>query len=147
MSNLFMLDNVTCGGITIDGIVPAFTSAVVNIIKILIPIILIIFGILDLAKAITGNDEKVMKEAQKKLISRVIYAVIVFFVVALVQFVFGVLGKANGDNDGSKITSCVDCFINGTCTNGSQVNNDSQSNTTPKTNKTVKKSTPKSNPA
>lgn len=139
MSNLFMLANVKCGSITIDGMVPAFTSAVVNIIKILIPIILIIFGILDLAKAITGNDEKVMKEAQGKLIKRIVYAVIVFFVVALVQFIFGVLSNAGGD---SSATSCVDCFINNSCTNGSQVNNDSQSNTTPKTNKTVKKSNP-----
>lgn len=124
MSNLFMLDNVTCGGITIDGMVPAFTSAVVNIIKILIPIILIIFGILDLAKAITGNDEKVMKEAQSKLIKRIVYAVIVFFVVALVQFVFGVLGNAGGD---SSATSCVDCFINHNCTAGSQTNVGNQS--------------------
>lgn len=145
MSNLFVLDNVTCGGITIDGMVPAFTSAVVNIIKILIPIILIIFGILDLAKAITGNDEKVMKEAQSKLIKRIVYAVIVFFVVALVQFVFGVLGNAGGD---SSATSCVDCFINHSCTNGSQVNKDGndKSNTTQKTQKT-QKTEKKSNPA
>lgn len=142
MNNLFMLANVTCGGITIDGMVPAFTSAVVNIIKILIPIILIIFGILDLAKAVTGNDEKVMKEAQSKLIKRIIYAVIVFFVVALVQFVFGVLGKASGAEDGSGFTTCVDCFINNSCTAGSQVNKDKQSNTTQKTDKTVKKSNP-----
>lgn len=113
MSNLFMLADVACGDITIDAIVPSFVSLAVNIIKIVIPIILIIFGILDLAKAITGNDEKVMKEAQGKLIKRIIYAVIVFFVVALVQFVFSTLNKANGSDTGA--TACIDCFINNNC--------------------------------
>lgn len=145
MSNLFMLDNIICGDITIDRMVPAFISTAVNIIKILIPIILIIFGILDLAKAITGNDEKVMKEAQGKLIKRIVYAVIVFFVVALVQFIFGVLSKASGDASGNSLTKCVDCFINNKCDNGSQVQNstnNNQSGSTQKTQKTVKKNNP-----
>ena len=37
-------------------------------------IILIIFGMLDLAKAVMANDDKEMKEAQKKLIKRIVYA-------------------------------------------------------------------------
>lgn len=114
MNNLlFMLDDVICGDIQIDYVVPKFVSLVVNIIKFLVPVIIIIFGILDLFKASTANDEKVMKEAQKKLISRIIYAVLVFFVVAIVQFVFKTLSKAG---DESNATSCISCFINGECT-------------------------------
>ena len=113
MSNLlFMLDVVKCGDIEIDYVVPKFISLIVNIIKILVPVIIIIFGIIDLFKASTANDEKVMKEAQKKLISRIIYAVLVFFVVAIVQFVFKTLANAG---DESNATSCISCFINGDC--------------------------------
>lgn len=113
MSNLlFMLDTVQCGDIVIDEVVPKFVSLIVNIIKILVPIVIIIFGIIDLFKAATANDEKVMKEAQKKLISRIIYAVLVFFVVAIVQFVFKTLSNAG---DKSDATSCISCFISGDC--------------------------------
>ena len=65
-----------------------------------------------------SNDEKEMKGAQGKLIKRCIYAVAVFFVVALVQFLFGQLGKADENAttvDKGNISGCIDCFINGHC--------------------------------
>lgn len=107
-----ILDNVTCGGgtITIDEIVPSIVSSLVTIIKIIIPIFLIVFGMLDMGRAVMSNDEKVMKEAQGKLIKRVVYAIIVFLIVAIVQFVVGVI---NVDED--NITDCIDCFINNDC--------------------------------
>ena len=111
-----VLNNVSCGGgqVVIDAIIPGTIHIFVNILKIAIPIILIIFGMLDLAKAVMANDDKEMKEAQKKLIHRIVYAVVVFFVVALVQFVFGRLDSANGGNDtGAK--GCINCFINNNC--------------------------------
>lgn len=92
-------------------IIPNLISAVVSIIKIAIPIILIVLGMIDLGKAVTSNDEKQMKEAQKSLIKRVIYAVLIFFVVALVQFVFKAL--APDEDEKSDISSCISCFING----------------------------------
>lgn len=111
---MFLLKDVSCGSITIDSIIPGTISTVVNIIKIAVPIMLIVFGILDMAKAVIANKEDEMKNAQKLLIKRVIYAVIVFFVVALVQFVFGQLAKAS-DGETNSATSCISCFINGNC--------------------------------
>jgi uncharacterized membrane protein YidH (DUF202 family) len=101
-------------GIVIDPIVPGITSTVVNVIKWAIPVILIILGILDMAKAVIANEEKEMKEAQKMLIKRIIYAVVVFLVVALVQAIFGLLAKADtkSTNGASSANSCIDCFIN-----------------------------------
>lgn len=102
--------------IDIDPIVPNTTSFVVSLIKIGIPILLIIFGMLDLGKAVMSNDEKEMKGAQSKLIKRCLYAVLVFFVVAIVQFLVGVLAKSdNNDTNINKnsITDCIDCFVNG----------------------------------
>ncbi len=62
---------------------------VINLIKIFVPILLILFGTLDLAKAVIAGKEDEMKKAQGTLIKRVIYAVAVFLVVTLVQFVMG----------------------------------------------------------
>ena len=113
-----VLKTIQCGGtITIDAIVPNVISTAVTIIKIGIPIALIIFGMLDLGKAVMSNDEKEMKGAQSKFIKRCIYAILVFFIVAIVQFIVGILGKSNGDNtDKKNINSCIHCFINGKCT-------------------------------
>ncbi len=114
---MFALTDITCGDITIDIIVPNTVHLVVTIIKILIPIALIVWGLLDLGKAVMANEEKEMKEAQGKFIKRCLYAVLVFFVVAVVQFVFKTLAKADeGDeNKASNATTCIACFINGDC--------------------------------
>ena len=66
MLDLFMLldeaTDITCGGIVMDPIIPAITSTVVSAIKYIVPIILVVFGMIDLMKAVTAGDEKVMKE-------------------------------------------------------------------------------------
>lgn len=116
---LNVLDMVSCGGFTFDAILPGITSTVVTAIKIFVPLLLIFYGMLDLAKAVMANDEKVMKEAQSKLIKRFIYAIAVFLVVSLVQLVFGMLGSAGGENTSAvkndDITACISCFVTGQC--------------------------------
>ncbi|MDD3453406.1 MAG: hypothetical protein PHN42_03970 [Bacilli bacterium] len=117
-----MLDILTCtvGGVGMSNeayvIIPKITVMVVNVIKIVIPIMLIIFGMLDLAKAVMTNDEKEMKGAQTKLMKRAIYAVLVFLVIAIVQLLFGALaGSADSDSvDGSTIQGCISCFVSQT---------------------------------
>lgn len=96
--------------------IPKTIALVVDILKIIVPIILVIFGMIDLMKAVMSNDEKEMKGAQTKLIKRVIYAVAVFLVVSIVQIIFGALGNTTGsDVDSSTISGCISCFINGDC--------------------------------
>ena len=111
---LEVLDLVTCTGLggNIDKIVPDTVKAVVTLIKIAVPILLVIFGMVDLGKAVMSNDEKEMKSAQTRLIKRILYAVLIFFIIAIVQWIFGVL-----DNNGNstKTASCFNCFINGNC--------------------------------
>ena len=109
-----MLDILTCnvGGVKMADylVIPSITLLVVNLIKIAIPIILIIFGMLDLAKAVMSNDEKEMKGAQTKLMKRVIYAVLVFLVVSIGQLLFGVLSNNDSENVGD-MSTCITCFV------------------------------------
>ena len=102
--------------IGIDMIVPAFTKSLVDIVKVAIPILLVAYGMIDLAKAVMSNDEKVMKESQSRFIKRIIYAVIIFFIVAIVQLIFGMLANAsekssNGQISKNSISACIACFI------------------------------------
>ncbi len=64
---------------------------IVNLIKWVVPVLLIIFGTLDLAKAVIAGKEDEMKAAQKIFFRRVVYAVAVFLVATLVTFVWKLL--------------------------------------------------------
>ena len=66
---------------------------VINIFKIVIPIIIVLLAMVDLGKAVMAGEEKEIKTAQKMLIKRLIYGVVIFFVVTLVQTVFGLVGS------------------------------------------------------
>lgn len=59
-----------------------------------IPILLVIFGMLDLGKAVMAGKEDEMKKAQGTLIKRVIYAVAVYLVVAIVSLVMNLVSSA-----------------------------------------------------
>lgn len=88
---------------------------VVLAIKIVVPIILIVVGMLDLAKAVGEKDEGKIKEAQNKLVKRAIAAVLVFLVATLVGIIFSLLGK-------QEYRDCMNCinhpFSKSLCPNG-----------------------------
>lgn len=81
-------------------------GTVINIIKIVIPIIIVILAMLDLGKAVMAGEEKQIKEAQGMLVKRLIYGVVIFFVVTIVQVVFNLIG-ANTSN-----SMCWKCATN-----------------------------------
>lgn len=116
---------VTCGSMKgdIDPMVPQFVSNVIRAFQIIIPIILIILGMVDLGKAVTSNDEKQMKEAQKTLIKRVIYALLIFFLIAIVKFVFSMVSDSDAKQGSKGISGCIDCFLNYSSGNCSGNNN------------------------
>ena len=66
---------------------------VVRLLQWLIPMGLIIFGMLDLGKAVISSKEDEMKKATSTLIKRVIYAIAVFLVVTIVSFAMGLVGS------------------------------------------------------
>ena len=83
---------------------------VINIVKIVIPIIIILVAILDLGKAVMGGKEDDIKSAQKLLIKRLIYGVIIFFVVTIVQTIFNLIGQNIYDPDSPDADADV-CMI------------------------------------
>lgn len=86
--------NDGCEGL---GDIVQLLKAVIRIIQFGIPFVLILFGIIDLGKAVIASKEDEMKAAQKLLIRRFIYAVAVFLVVSLVTLTFDVLAANTND--------------------------------------------------
>ena len=60
-------------------------NTILNYIKIIGPILVVLLSSIDFIKAVVGTDEKAMKEAQSKLIIRLVAAVCLFLVPTLVQ--------------------------------------------------------------
>ena len=101
-------------GLSLPSNVPTFTSGIFNVLKIIVPIILIIMGIIDFTKAVMANDEKKMKESTSSFIRRLIAAIFIFFIVAIVQFVFRQITSESG------FTGCMNCVLNNTCNTTSE---------------------------
>lgn len=66
---------------------------VVQILQILVPIALIVWGSIDIGKAVIAGDEKKIKEAQKPFVKRIIAAIIVFLIPWLVNVIIGFVGS------------------------------------------------------
>lgn len=92
------------------GPIVSVIKALFNIIKIFVPIALLIFGVIDLAKAVMASDEKEIKGATSKFIKRAIAAVAVFFAVTLVDAVMGLVGKGEDSGDGANSSSWSACW-------------------------------------
>lgn len=110
-----VLANVSCGGgkLTFDQVLPNSISTIVNIMKVIIPIMVVVFGLIDLGKAVMSQKEDDIKKNQGLLVKRCIIAVLVFFVVSLVQFLVSLVG--GNDPKNNPFWDCFDCFINNSC--------------------------------
>ena len=103
MSNVFLIGALdACGGLL------PLVRVVVQLIKIfmiVIPIALIIYGTIDLGKAVIASDEKEVKAAQTRLIKRFIYAALIFFVPMLVGVVMNIV-SVGGEGDTASWENC-----------------------------------------
>ena len=88
-----------------------FVGYVFFIFKIAIPILLIIFGMIDLGKAVVSNDDKEIKNATTKLAKRAVAAVVIFFIPTLVGFIFSIVAGFNGDVK-KTYEKCKNCVVN-----------------------------------
>ena len=66
---------------------------VVKLLQFLIPFGLILFGMIDLGKAVIAGKEDEMKKAQGILIKRIIYAVAIFFLVFVISLAMRMVGS------------------------------------------------------
>lgn len=70
-------------------------KGILLIAQIVIPILLIIWGTIDLGKAVVASKEDDIKKAQATLIKRVITAILVFLLSTIVTFALGLVGGTN----------------------------------------------------
>lgn len=111
-ANIASCENSIKGAI-IDEKIPNLVSTIITVIKIVVPVLLVIMGMLDLMKGVTAGKEDEMKKAQGLFIKRLISGALVFLVFTIVQLIISFVAD---DNDKANIATCSKCFINGDCT-------------------------------
>ncbi len=73
-----------------------FIGWILFVFKIVIPLLLILFGMIDLGKAVVSSDEKAIKSATSSLVKRAIAAVVIFFIPTIVSAIFGIVTGFSG---------------------------------------------------
>ena len=104
-------DSYSCGDgylTDIPGSLLRVTSLLYKLFQVVIPVILVIICSIDLIKAMAGQKEDEIKKGQHLLIKRLIQAIIIFFVFAIVKFLVSVVSE-----NSSSVIDCVNCFIDG----------------------------------
>ena len=94
------------------GCIPAgvadITSKLYFLLRIIGPILLLIIGGIDMAKAVTAQDEKSIAKAQKKLVNKFIAAAAIFLVPTVVKFAVSLV--ANNIDDSFQ---CINILLDG----------------------------------
>ena len=94
------------------GLLPIFQivrRGVMPIIWIGIPLVLLVMGTIDLGKAVISSDDKEIKASTGRLVKRIVYAVIIFFMVTIVNLVMDIITNAN-DKDMIKTDDWRACW-------------------------------------
>lgn len=118
LENFFIADFEFCR----DGVLNTFklVGIAITIIKILIPLLLIIFGTIDFGKAVVSDDAKAIKSSSSLLVKRVIAGIIIFFIPTILKFVFGLVYDSTEATDFENCTKCMmdtsacDCILDPT---------------------------------
>ena len=85
---------------------------IIYIAKIIIPLLLIILGSVDFAKAVISTSDKANSEAISALVRRIIIAVIIFLIPTILDFLLGLIDGAKDAASNSDFTSCMKCLTN-----------------------------------
>lgn len=110
MNSLLQIADVgaACGDLL--PILTVIRRGVFPLLQIGIPVILVILGTVDLAKAVISSDDKEVKAAQSRLIKRILYAAVIFFMTTIVSLVMNIIATSSGGSDITGVRDWRDCW-------------------------------------
>ena len=82
------------------------------IIKILVPILLIIFGIIDMAKSVMSSKPEEVTKSAKSLAFRAIAGVAIFFIPTIVAVLMGIVSSFTESEASDDYLTCQSCILN-----------------------------------
>ena len=104
---------VNCGGVAFPTGVVDVVHILILLLQIVVPIIVIILGSIDFAKATAGKNQDDILKKQKLFIKRLVAAGATFLIVSFVTLV------VNMASDSTQLSSCAKCLTSGSSGCGS----------------------------
>ena len=81
---------------------------VLLVFKIVIPLLVIVYGALDLGKAVIASKDEEIKKSIKGLTMRAIAAVVIFLLPTIISFIFGMISDfSNNEDDYAICRACI----------------------------------------
>lgn len=105
-----MILSCSIGGLQISSFVLTTIADIIQLIEIGVPILLIVFGMLDLAKGVVAKKEEDMKKYMKLFYRKVISGAAVFFVISVTMFMLRLIVSANTDEPLIDDTTAIKCL-------------------------------------
>ena len=100
---------VQCNGTEIPDQIAKIVAFIYNAIRIAVPLLLIIVGMFEMAKAVTAGKEDEIKKAQGLLVKKAVAAVLVFLMMSIVQLVINVV--AGDDPIKDNMWTCINNIL------------------------------------
>jgi O-antigen/teichoic acid export membrane protein len=92
-----------------------YVGYALTIFKIAIPLIIIIFGMMDFGKAVVSEKDEDVKKQAVKLLRRAIAGIIIFFIPTLVIWIFETVNDYS--SEAQDFNTCKECLLHpGSCT-------------------------------
>ena len=89
-----------------DFLVRIVKDGVFPILQIVIPIILLVLCTFDLGKAVIGSDDKENKKLLKRIVRRLVYAILIFFFITVLNLLFTMVGNITDNETLSRWSQC-----------------------------------------
>ena len=89
-----------------DFLIRVIKYGVFPILQIAIPIILVVLCTFDLGKAVLGSDDKENKKTIKRMIRRLVYAILIFFIVTVINLIFTIVGNITENESLIRWSNC-----------------------------------------
>lgn len=91
------------------GSILQFVGYILTLVKVAIPLVIIIYGIMDLGKAVVASKEDEIKTGAKRLMWRAVAGVAIFFIPSIVLWLFGTIANYNTGSEG--FDNCQTCIL------------------------------------
>lgn len=86
-----------------------FLGNILNVVKIVIPLLILAFGCIDFGKAVVASKNDEIKNALKSLMFRILAGAIIFFIPVIIKFAFSLVDSFSGDIE-KDYNVCVSCL-------------------------------------
>lgn len=84
---------------------------IINLLKIIVPLIIIVLGMIDFGKAVIASDDKATSKAASSLVKRFIAGIVIFFIPTIVFTILNSTKISNENDQSGDFVRCTQCLL------------------------------------